>query len=146
MASNDSSATVTVACKLPHGVELRIFDMIDAVEPTRDGGKPIKVAQPRPQTFIVRGASYPEGGAMPPIAGGFALTSGIPKEFWDKWLEDNAKSDMVRNGMIFAHSSSRNVEAEAREKEKQSSGAERLDPNGKVGSRVTKGNTSSAVA
>lgn len=39
-------ASVTVGCKLPHGLTMRVFDMVETQEPVMGGGfRAVKVAQ-----------------------------------------------------------------------------------------------------
>jgi hypothetical protein len=58
---------------------------------------------------------------------GFALTFGVPADFWDRWLAQNADSDAVLNGLIFAHGKHGHAEGQAREKAGETrSGFERL--------------------
>lgn len=130
MASTNSGATtVTVACKHPHGLKLRLFEMVERTEVTHGGTRTIKVAQERHDTVTIKGNAHPQNRAPnATISHGFALTHGVPKEFWDAWVEQNKDSDLVKNGLIFAHAGAANTEAESREKESVKSGLERLDP------------------
>ena len=126
-----SNETVTVACKLPHGLVLRAFNMIKVAEPVMGGGsRDVKKAQQLPGEFVVMGTSFPQNGApRGRMEFGYALTMGCPKELWERWLSDNKDTPMVLNGLIFAHDSERSTVSEAREKEALRSGFERLDPN-----------------
>jgi hypothetical protein len=123
--------TVTVACKLPHGLKLRLFNMVETQEPVMGGGfRTVKVAQERPESVTVKGWSHAQNMAPnAPLVGGYALTQNVDKDLWDAWLAANAQSDVVKNGLIFAHEKSVNVEAEAKEKKDKRCGLERLDPN-----------------
>lgn len=131
MAQASSSEVVTVGCKLPHGVVLRAFRPTTRHEPVMGGGtREVTIHEPTGETFQVHGNSHPQNAAPAHLmAGGFALTTGVPKKLWDDWVKANADADMVRNGLIFAHGETRSVEAQAREKEGVRSGLERLDPN-----------------
>lgn len=126
-----SSETVTIACKLPHGIVLRAFHMAKVAEPVMGGGTRDTVkAQQIPGEFVVLGAAFPQNGApRGRMEFGYALTPNCPKELWERWLKDNKDSPMVQNGLIFAHDSDRSAASEAREKEDVRSGFERLDPN-----------------
>lgn len=126
-----SGQTVTVACKLPHGLALRLYDMVETNQPVMGGGmKVVKQAQQLPGEFMINGNAHAQNaGPACQITGGYALTPGVPKDFWDRWLEANKGSDMVRNNLIFAHEQTSSADGEAREKEKVRSGLERLDPN-----------------
>lgn len=121
--------TVTIACKLPHGIVLRAFRLVETQEVTPQGSRTIKKAERLPGEFTIHGNSVPENGpSRQRIEFGFALTPGCPKDLWERWLEANKDSPMVQNGLIFAHGSERSAVAEAREKEAVRSGFERLDP------------------
>ncbi len=124
-------ASVTVACKLPAGLKLRVFDMIETQEPVMGGGsRTVKVARENPKSVTVKGWSHPQNMAPnAPIVEGFALTPNVDKDVWDAWLKDNADSDVVKNGLIFAHEKAGGAEAESKDKKSLRSGLERLDPN-----------------
>ncbi|AWJ93314.1 hypothetical protein Sp245p_26190 (plasmid) [Azospirillum baldaniorum] len=136
-----SGETVTVACKLPHGLELRTFTMEEVSEPVMGGGfRSVKMARQDETTFVIKGNAFPQNMAPEhPIIGGFGLTPGVPKGFWDKWLEQNASSALVRSGLIFAHAKPGHAEGEARERTELRSGLERIDPKNppRVGMQVT---------
>lgn len=126
-----STETVTVACKMPHGIVLRLFDMVSAQEAVQGGGyREIQKARARPQTIKINGYLEKYDPKLPPASrtSSFALTSGVPKDFWEEWLKQNHDLTMVTNGLIFAHKSSASSKAESREKEKIRTGLEPIDP------------------
>jgi hypothetical protein len=127
-----SNATVTVASKFPMDFILRLYDFVKRYEPVMGGGtREVKIAERRrgSKEFIVQGNSWPQNkGPHQQLNFGYAITSGIPKAFWDEWLEQNKEADYVANGMLFAHAETASTMSEAREKEKEKSGLERLDP------------------
>lgn len=127
-----SNATVTVASKFPMDFTLRLHDFIKRYEPVMGGGtREVKIAERRrgAKDFIVQGNSWAQNkGAHQQIHSGYAITHGIPKAFWDEWLDQNKDADYVLNGMLFAHAETASTMAEAREKEGEKSGLERLDP------------------
>jgi hypothetical protein len=127
-----SNATVTVASKFPMDFTLRLFDWVKRYEPVMGGGqREVRIAERRrgAKEFIVQGNSWPQNkGPHQQINFGYAMTPGIPKAFWDEWVEQNKEADYVVNGMLFAHAEGASTMAEAREKEKEKSGLERLDP------------------
>jgi hypothetical protein len=123
--------TVTVCCKLPHGVELRLFDMVEQNEPVMGGGtRLVKVAVPKGESIIIHGNSHPQNAAPRSqiVSGGYAITPNVDKAFWEAWLAANKNLDMVKNGMIFAQGKADNAAAEAKDRRATLSGAERLDP------------------
>ena len=130
MAISKSANTVTVACKLPNGLRLRTFSVQEVQENFPGGTRTIKQYMEDPYQVDIVGFSYEQNKAPHcQFASGFALTPGVDKDQWEKWLSQNKDSMIVKNGLIFAHSDQASVEAEGREKEACKSGLERLDPN-----------------
>ncbi len=125
-------ATVNAASKMPFDFTLRIYDFIERHEPVMGGGtRKYSIAERRrgAPEFIVRGNAYAQNvGPLCDIKSGFAITRGIPKDFWDEWLSQNQEADYVINGMIFAQETYASVVDEALDKESLKSGLERLDP------------------
>lgn len=122
--------TVTVALKHPHGLILRLYDMVEVDEPLMGGGyKTVKRAQQIPGEVRINGYSQPNK-KVPPAAtsGAFALTYGVPKLFWEKWLADNKGHPYVEKGLIFAAASNGYVSQKAKEREELRSGLEPINP------------------
>src|SRR6516225_10788958 len=99
--------TVCVACKIPNGLVLRIFKMVEENVPSPTGGvRKERIAREVGPRFTVRGPAMPWGvRANIPIIGGnagYALTSGVPRALWETWLQQNRDADYVKNGLIFA--------------------------------------------
>jgi len=122
--------TVSVACKLPHGLVLRIFNICEIDVPVMGGGfKKEKQAQERDEAYVVHGWSHAQNAAPHcTIIGGYAITEGIPKQHWELWLSQNKNSDMVKNHLIFAQNTVASVKDQSKEHAEQRSGLERLDP------------------
>jgi hypothetical protein len=100
------SDKVTVACKLPHGLILRVFDKQKVQEPMPGGGtKAVERAFPRPQTVTLKGYLDKYDPSIPPAARGssYALTHDVDKDFFDLWLKQNHDLDAVTNHLVFAH-------------------------------------------
>lgn len=98
------SGTVTVACKVPNGMILRIFQMHDRDEPVMGGGvKTVPRAVQVGDAVTVKGPAVPFG-QVPAfvIAGGYALTPGVDAQFFNKWLEQNQDHEAVKNSLIMA--------------------------------------------
>lgn len=113
----NSTATVTIGCKLPHGYHMELHDKEGQVI----------------ERHTVAGANASE------VIGGHGITVGVPKEFWEEWVRRNKAQPMVQNGLIFAHDSASNVAGEASEKRDNRSGFEGINPD-KPGAAI--GNTS----
>jgi len=131
--------TVTVGCKLPNGLILRVFQMADSQEMSPLGVRDVKVARDTGKHIRINGNAAPKGrsptdaaGNYIPIIGGYALTHGVDADLWDAWFAANKDTDMVRNGMIFAHAKTSEVEAAARGNEARKSGLEPMDTQGDV--------------
>lgn len=125
-----TGGTVTVACKVPNGMVLQLYDFEDVSEPIMGGGwRTVKKAKKVGNPVKVRGPALAVGAPVyKRIAGGYGLTEGVPAEFFAKWLEQNRDADYVLNKMIFAHSS--DTVGMAKEHRATRSGYEPLDPKG----------------
>lgn len=129
--------TVTVACKLPNGLILRVFDMVETQEAVQGGYRTVKIARPKGNSITIKGYLEKYNPALPPaaVSSSFALTSGVPKDFWELWLSQNADLEAVVKGHIFAADHHNTVKSMTREREDLRSGLEPIDPtvkNGKI--------------
>jgi hypothetical protein len=121
---------VIVACKMPHGLILRLFRFEDTYEPVMGGGtREVKVARPIGEAVRIRGNTFPYG-TVPnwPIEGGFGFTFDVDKAFWDEWLEQNRELLAVKNRLIWAMPQLDSAVAKAKELKSLKSGLEPLDP------------------
>lgn len=134
-----AGAKVTVACKLPNGILLRVFDWIERDIPVMGGGvKTVRESMPMGEPVMIRGNATPHG-EVPTmlLAGGYALTPNVDKETWLAWLKQNEGSDLVKQRLIFAHDRTEHAEGQAREQASLRSGLEPVDPGTtKVGERT----------
>jgi hypothetical protein len=149
--------TVTVACKLGPGVTFALFEMIDSWEPVLGGGqKPIKVASPLGISYTFRGpakdiqAMRRGTPSENPLAGGYALTPGIPREHWEKIARDYRDHPAIANRLVFAASGEFDAMSEARNLHLVETGLEGIDPDNpgkRTGIRsITRAASPSAVA
>jgi hypothetical protein len=131
-SANTKAATVTVGCKLPHGLILRLFKMVPSVEPVMGGGtREVNKAQQVGEPVKLHGYLTMDGKKKRPaalVAGGYAMTSGVNKEFFDEWMKQNADSDLVKNNLIFSQTTTASAEDQGEEQEKLKCGLEALDP------------------
>lgn len=102
-----SNATVTVFCKMPHGL------LLDVSEPGEQY-----------QRIRVSGMNAPDAINY----GGYGRTANVPKAFWDKWLKKHAVMPYVKNRLVFATDNA-SGKSEARENAEKSAGFDPLDPN-----------------
>lgn len=96
---NETADTVTVGCKLPHGLHL------DA------GGKRATL----------------NGVNSSGIIGGYGLTQ-VDRGLWEAWLADHRRDEMVTNGLVFAQDKEAKARDQAQEQSDVRSGMEPVDP------------------
>ena len=94
------SDTVTVACKLPHGLILRLHEMIEQNEPTAGGSfRKVKRAQVIGEPIVLKGYGRRfdrrTEQAVSAQTSSYALTYGVDADFFKKWLAQNHDLDAV---------------------------------------------------
>jgi hypothetical protein len=97
--------TVTVACKLPNGLQLKL-----------EGKPPVELL----------GNSVPFGVA-PRDIGGYALTHGVDAEFFEAWITKYKDYEPVKRGLVFAYTKEQDARARALEMREEKSGLEPVD-------------------
>jgi hypothetical protein len=126
---------VTVACKLPAGLVLRLYNMVPSEEPVLGGGvRKTTIAEydAAAGEYRLKGYAAPHGerpdariiGGMT----GFALTPGIARDFGERWLKANADLPAVKNGLIFASDKEDHVVGLSKDQKGLSNGLEPIDP------------------
>ena len=145
--------TVVVACNLPNGLILQIYD-VEVEETVLPNGRVIKEnvstlnlehgqyalnGMVEFSTLSVAGREVPDyrviKGSAPGT--GYALTTGIPRDFWERWLHDNERNPIVLNRHVFAQGTEARAVANAREFKDFKSGFQGLSQQGD--SRVPRG-------
>ena len=120
------TATVTVALKHPTGIIIEAFTQDVAHEPVMGGGtREVTVFRSTGKQYTINGNRAPFG-VRPDfdIVAGYGLTHGVPKDVWERWLEQHHDSPLVQNNLICAHESVDHVKDEARDGAKLKSGLE----------------------
>jgi len=126
---------VVVACKL--GVayyDIQLCKPEEVSENTQTGPRTITQWKRTGNIVRLRGTAYPRGTPpegfpeKPVIVDGAALTFGVDKEFWDAWVEQNARNPIVMNKMVFAHVTIDGAKGMARELKGVQSGLEPVNP------------------
>jgi len=121
-------ATVTVACKVPNGLELRVMEGFEWSEPVMGGGtRTAVIHRQKGESVKIKGNAAAEGVGII-NHGGYHLTSGVDASFWDAWLEQNKDTMLVTNHLVYALAREDSAAAKGREMAKTKSGMERLDP------------------
>lgn len=98
-----STSNVTVACKLPNGLVLQIYEYIEEYQNSPTGPIKVKLAKKVGAPVKLNGCALPFA-VIPayPVPSGYALTE-VPVEFWEKWSEQNKDADCIKNRVVFAH-------------------------------------------
>lgn len=117
--------TVSVGCKLPHGLHLQVFTPGKAAS----NGVPEQPAKPIGKRVTIKGANANFSDTILTIpAGSFGITENVDKDFMERWLKDNRDMEAVKNGQIFIHDKTVTVAAEGKAKREQVTGFEGLNP------------------
>jgi hypothetical protein len=130
---NQAGGEVVVCTNLPMGLMLQVFAETEQWAAGPFGGKMEKIWRPKPQSFRVKGnavdiSRVAAGTAeLPEIVNNYALTRGVPRDFWEAWLAQNHDMPYIVNNCIFAERDDASARAHARDLGKQSSGLERID-------------------
>lgn len=129
-----AGAKVTVASKLPMALELQLCTKRSVQMKNGNNAWVEDVFAKSGPIVTIAGTAYPNGQPpegmpeKPQMVAGCALTFGVDKAFFDKWLEDNADQPMVKNRMIFAHERLDHVKGIAQETKLNLSGLNALTP------------------
>jgi len=124
------SKGVTIALKLPHGLRLKLYKMIPFTEPVIGGGtRESKRAEQVGEEVVLNGYAKPFG-AEPKciVAGGYALTSNVNREFIAEWLKQNSDHPVVKNNLLLVQDDDHGAQDEAKEKKAITNGLEPLNP------------------
>lgn len=132
-----AGAKVTVACKVPFPwLDLQIYEQRSEMENTQTGPREVKVFRPTGAIVRIRGTAYPRGTPpigfpdKPQIINGYALTPGVPKDFWDAWLAANKKAPIVESASIMAYEAFDALKGRTREHGDVLTGLEPVNPRG----------------
>lgn len=131
-----STETVTVFCRLPHGLRLSVYDL-DEIK-RRDALSRNKTPDYSPvqaSHIVLRGArDDARYHKKDNVLLGMAGRTDVPKDFWDAWYSQNKNSDFIRNHLVFAETTERAGAARQAELAAERTGFESLDPDAKIGS------------
>lgn len=125
------SETVTVACKLPHGLRLRLQKQFTVREPSLNNeSRTVEQWVPTGDEVVLKGVAHEFGQApRAELAGGYALTPGVDKDFFEAWLAQNKDTEIVRQHLVFAQGQHESARAQATDQQEIRTGLEPLDPN-----------------
>lgn len=128
-AISTAGQKITVGCKFPHGLFLKLFKLEDTNEAVAGGGfRSVKKAVQYGPTIRINGPIHAFGQVSKHrVEGGYALTENVDADFFRQWREDNADSDLVKNNVIIAHEERDMLVGEAQEKVAVPTGQEPLE-------------------
>ena len=128
------STTVTVATKFGPGHQLQLAKKQEYLEDTPAGARVRTKWVPGGRFVTIRGPGYPNGTipagfhARPEIVGGYSLTHGVDKEWWDEWVKQHERDPLVMSKTIFGHEKIDTVRKMALEQAKLQTGFEPMKP------------------
>ncbi|MGO4738639.1 hypothetical protein AB4099_18975 [Bosea sp. 2KB_26] len=124
------TGTVTVACKLPHGLILQLQEPREVAEPTQASPdrKVTRYERVGKVVAIAGCALHMDRPSAKQVIGGFALTHGVDAAFFAKWLDQNKELPAVEGGFIFAAEKMGTLEGQIAKGEKRRTGMEPADP------------------
>jgi hypothetical protein len=128
MAAKD---TVTVGCKLPNGLVLRLYRSEEVTVPVSGGGiaKEKRARQVGGDVQLNGFASVFGEAPKALVIGGYAMTPNVDSAFFEEWLKQNKGSDLIENKLVFAHKTEASAKDQAKDQAKVHSGLEPLSPN-----------------
>lgn len=88
--------TVTVACKLPHGMHLETRNAAGLVD-RRVTIQGARLKTTKEGREITRGHETTDD-----YGKGYGLTPNVPADFWERWVAENKDYPPYARGMIFA--------------------------------------------
>lgn len=123
---------VIVACRLPKGVVLKIYDDEEiAIRAEYAKAKHVDLSPLRVVSSISLNGATSHPNYHPKdneILGRFGKTS-VPSDFWEKWLKQNERSDLVLKNLVFAEPNEARASSRAAEFANVKTGFEGLDQN-----------------
>lgn len=131
--SNDTGGsrqnrTVTVACRLPQGIIIRDNVKITVEEQTPGGVRAVEQYRPIGPRIRIKGPTVPGPFIRRvEVVGGYAISEGIPADVFQRWIDWNKDSAMVRNQLIYGHENGDRVRDWAKDRDSVRSGMEPLD-------------------
>lgn len=105
---------VTIGCKLPHGLVIRLYSKSEG-----EDGKPVMATNSEP--VKLNGANDPKA------IFGFGLTQ-VDAEFWEAWIKQNPTFPAIKNGLITVQSSAAKAIDQARDNQAAKTGVEPINP------------------
>jgi hypothetical protein len=124
-----SRRTVTVACKMPHGIVIRDHVETEVMVDVLGGGKrPEKIFRPVGRPIRIKGPTVPDAFIrLVEVVAGFAITEGVDGEIFARWIDWNKDAPFVANRLIFGHEDGARVRDWAKAHGSVNSGMDPID-------------------
>lgn len=119
--------TVTVLCRLPSGITLELHDL-DALKARASSEAPVAVAARPMKSVTLNGQKHDpryhqaEGRLL-----GRAGRTQVDADFWNAWLAQNERSELVTQKLVFAEVNASKAEAAVAELATERTGLEGVD-------------------
>lgn len=119
--------TVTVLCRLPSGITLDLHD-IDALKTRAASDAPIGVAARPVKSVTLLGQKHDPRyhGAEGRLLGRAGRTQ-VDADFWNAWLAQNERNELVTQKVVFAEANAAKAEAAVSELATERTGLEGVD-------------------
>jgi hypothetical protein len=125
--------TLTVGCRHPHGIVMRLYRKEDYDEPVMGGGfRTVKRAVPMSDRGEVKlnGSARVVGKDQPhDIRSGAGLTYGVDADFFAEWSKQFPDFTTGKTPLVFAQTKAPEANAQARDLQPVKTGFEPVNPN-----------------
>lgn len=121
---------ITVACKLPRGLWLRVYGFVETQESVMGGGTRLaKKAVQKGDRIHINGYLKPNAKVQQPSQeASYAVTQGVDEDFMKLWESQREEGDPLVKDKIIIWAHPDKIEGLIRENSKRRSGFEALDP------------------
>ncbi len=124
-------ATAVAACKLPHGLQIRLGQKTEAVKMPNPLDNHCAISD-EGALVVLNGSQHRNADGFPETVGGYGFTA-VDADGFKAWLASNKDHPAVKNGLIFVEKDHNAAKSEARNRAGLKSGAERLDYDNPLG-------------
>lgn len=129
----DGADTVTVYCRLPHGIQLQRQEKVSYMEQTPNGAREAHRFVPVGEPFKIEGNAMGRGldsekTALKRIIAGFAVTENVPADLWRAFVEQRKGLDALTRRDIYAVAKPSDNDAKRSEASAVPTGLEPIDP------------------
>lgn len=129
----DGASTVSVYCRLPHGIWMQAQEEQSYSEQTPSGVRSAKRFAPVGERVRIEGNAKGRGVDSDKtehkrIIAGFAVTDGVPADLWRKWKAQNVGLEALIRGDIYAVAKAGDAAAKRDDADKVPTGLDPINP------------------